>query len=87
MYYICNMDGYYINKNDIKIIIPADTKKLNLSFKNLVEIVCNSELEELVCHNNQLNKLILNDKLSYLKCDINTKLENINSNTKIYLYE
>ena len=78
------MEGYYIDDKGIKTIILSDTKMLNFSYMNLVELVCNSELETLWCFNNKLIQLKLNDKLVNLDCNNNPLTElKLNDNLKI----
>ena len=76
------MEGYYINSSGEKTIIPSVTKVLDISYRNIVEIVCNRELETLYCHNNLLTKLTLNNKLETLFCNSN-KLKELKLNDKL----
>ena len=56
---------------------------LNLSYMNLVELVCNSELRILYCYNNKLTKFIPNNKLDVLYCSNNPLTElKLNDNLK-----
>ena len=61
-----NKDGYYIDVNSVKHIIPYTTKHILFYSQKPIKIVCNKNLHKLECLYLGLKECILNDNLQKL---------------------
>mgnify|MGYP001607195049 CR=1 FL=1 len=59
--------GYYITDKGEKVIIDSQ-ESIDLSYKNIVELILPSGIKYVYCHNNQLKELILPSGVKYVYC-------------------
>ena len=76
------MEEYYITSKGTKHIITTpvnftnDYAYLNVSYKNITQLILNKKYNTLYCNNNKLTELIIPDGIEYVVC-YNNNLSNL----------
>ena len=65
-----NTQGYYITSNGERVIIDSQ-ESIDLSDKNIVELILPSGIKRVYCNNNQIKELILPSGIEYISCENN----------------
>ena len=63
-------NGYYITKSGEKVTLEV-TDTINVSYKEIVELVLPEGIKTVYCHHNQLKELVLPEGIEYVYCHNN----------------